>query len=333
MSTPKFDLSLVNENQTTSYRKIARDYWNICKEYLFGDQVKIDYSNTEIFEFGPFLYHYNLVEETVAIPKLKGLTQCHRYIIEHIDMYENYFEQLLWGNNILLTFLYVASLASLLPAAPLKLKPDERIQRFILCVNGTGYFTYEEYLDAFFKGKHIVGVPTGISYIHELKGSPIKFFLHDVWHYDDMVDAGIFDMNAMLYHHSIYEKILKEEEVKRSLFIFVLWLMIHEYNVLLFTTDLTSGPRYEFDNNLMSLVDKFKQTAGADVNTILQYHEYLSDKAIKDIWEKKYQYKYFMYSHRNFMNNTSLYNGEIGEITCIAVPFFYFVDYVLENYI
>jgi hypothetical protein len=101
----------------------------------------------------------------------------------------------------------------------------DRIDGVILLTNGTGQFTFAEYLKVHYNGFQLVGIPNSRScYDNVVNGCPFEFIAHDGSHLRYVLG------NRTMSNHlkGKYLSIVNSDDDNKNLLLMIIWMFIHE---------------------------------------------------------------------------------------------------------
>lgn len=290
MASPK--LAHITKLHQTDYEDSIKEYWSELKSYLFGLQVETDLLNDTYYieavgQENSFLQRFS----SQRMSGIQGSRTDHlRYIRDNIETYQKIFETLP-STEILLRFVYLASLASLDSQPPLSINESglrsltglKDLNTIIVLARKDGIFTTPEYLDALFDGYFLIGVPIQITNFDNRRGSPIAFIDHDCNHIKEMLQNSTPEMFNK--HKLLYQKMLNDQQLQitlRRVFIDIFFDLLHEEINFLFSANHDNGSSgFLSDFDVAFIKSLYHRSIGFKVSPIT-----VDDMKIKQICEK-----------------------------------------------
>jgi hypothetical protein len=265
--------TIITKLHHTDYETIINEYWSELKTYIFGSQVESDLLN-DVYYNRP-LNQPNMFLNQFSLRRVSGIQGCRhdqlQYIRANFEKYRNVFETIP-HNEILLRFVYLASLASLDSEPPLVINESglkqltglTDLNKILVLARKDGIFTPAEYLDALFNNYFLVGMPIKITSFDNRMGVPLVFIDHDCDHIKEMLSIGTSEM--FLKHKIIYQSMLEDHTLQISLqqlFINIFFSLLHEENNFLFTSNPISDNTELLSDFDMAFVDSLCSRANS----------------------------------------------------------------------
>lgn len=286
-------LNHITKLHQNDYETIIEEYWLELKSYLFGTQVESDLLNDAYYTVNT-LEIKNRFLQRFSLNRMSGVqgsrSENLEYIRTNFERYQTVFKTLA-STEILLRFVYLASLASLDSEPPLAVNQSELraltgledLDKIIVLARKDGIFTTTEYLEALFDGYFLVGMPITITNFDRRTGTPIVFIDHDCNHIKEMLEKGTPEMFGK--HKIIYQSMLKDhtlQKVLQRLFIDIFFSLLHEETNFLFSASSASpNPELLSDFDVAFMDSLCHRPNGFNVSPIT-----VDDSKINQIFEK-----------------------------------------------